>query len=67
MLVKAYFMAGIHPAREAKTLTQTDCQRLCECIHTVLQAALKQGGTTLRDYYHSDGKPGYFSQKFASI
>jgi len=29
----------------------------------VLSAAIKIGGTTLRDYRNADGSPGYFRQK----
>jgi formamidopyrimidine-DNA glycosylase len=28
-----------------------------------LQAAIRAGGTTLRDYVGTDGNPGYFRQK----
>lgn len=32
-------------------------------IKQVLQVAIKQGGTTLKDFTQSDGKPGYFAQE----
>ena len=31
----------------------------------VLAAAIKQGGTTLKDFVGGDGKPGYFKQELA--
>ena len=44
------------------TLTRTDCDRLVDAIKTVLQAAITQGGTTLRDFTQPDGTHGYFAQ-----
>jgi formamidopyrimidine-DNA glycosylase len=38
---------------------------LVECIKVVLAAAIKQGGTTLKDFVGGDGKPGYFKQELA--
>ena len=32
-------------------------------IKRVLAAAIRAGGTTLRDYVDTDGSPGYFRQK----
>jgi formamidopyrimidine-DNA glycosylase len=34
-----------------------------EAIRAVLQEAICQGGTTLRDYVSADGTPGYFRQE----
>jgi formamidopyrimidine-DNA glycosylase len=31
-------------------------------IKEILDAAIKQGGTTLKDFVGGDGKPGYFQQ-----
>ena len=59
---EALFASAIHPARAATTLTRADCGRLAEAIKTVLQAAIAQGGTTLRDFTQPDGTHGYFAQ-----
>jgi len=37
--------------------------RLATSIRSVLQQAIKAGGTTLRDFYNGDGEPGYFRQQ----
>jgi formamidopyrimidine-DNA glycosylase len=58
---ESLFLAGVHPARAARDLSRDDCQRLVESIQRVLRAAIVQGGTTLRDYRQSDGRPGYFA------
>lgn len=60
---EALFLAGIHPEREANTISQKRYALLAETIKQVLQAAIEVGGTTLRDFQASDGKPGYFKQQ----
>lgn len=59
---EALFRAGILPKRRAGKLTQAECSKLVNAIRTVLNAAIKAGGTSLRDFTRSDGRPGYFSQ-----
>ncbi len=60
---ESLFLANIHPAMPSGQLTITDCERLVESIQQILQSAINQGGTTLKDYVNSDGKPGYFKQQ----
>ena len=60
---EALFRAGISPRRAARRLTQAEALRLSAAIKAVLAAAIKIGGTTLRDYVNADGAPGYFRQK----
>jgi formamidopyrimidine-DNA glycosylase len=60
---EALFQAGIHPTRQAGRVALARMELLTAEIKTVLAAAIKQGGTTLRDYRGGDGKPGYFKQK----
>lgn len=60
---EALFLAGIRPGTAAGRITRERLTRLVQCIREVLQAAIKQGGTTLRDFTASDGKPGYFQQQ----
>lgn len=60
---EALFLAKIHPLTEAQNLSQSQYDALAQAIKQVLQSAITQGGTTLRDFVNSDGKPGYFSQK----
>lgn len=62
---EALFMAGILPTRKAGNISKARMTRLVECIKTVLAAAIKQGGTTLKDFVGGDGKPGYFKQELA--
>lgn len=60
---ESLFMAGIHPKTAAGRISKARYERLVEAIKQVLAAAIKQGGTTLRDFTDSDGKPGYFQQQ----
>ncbi|MDO4643889.1 MAG: bifunctional DNA-formamidopyrimidine glycosylase/DNA-(apurinic or apyrimidinic site) lyase [Cardiobacteriaceae bacterium] len=59
---EALFHSHIHPARCADSLSHAECEKLNRQIKNVLQAAIEQGGTTLRDFLHPDGTHGYFSQ-----
>lgn len=58
---EALFMAGIHPLRSAGRISLNRYQRLVVEIKCVLEAAIKSGGSTLRDFVNSEGKPGYFA------
>jgi formamidopyrimidine-DNA glycosylase len=60
---EALFLAGLRPGRAAGRVSRPRYARLVEAIREVLSAALTQGGTTLRDFVGSDGRPGYFRQQ----
>jgi len=60
---EALFLAKIDPRRAAGNISLARLERLVEYIKVVLAAAIEQGGTTLKDFVGSDGKPGYFKQK----
>jgi formamidopyrimidine-DNA glycosylase len=60
---EALFMAGIKPSLAAGRLSKPRCRALVQAIKTVLNNAIEQGGTTLRDFTASDGNPGYFQQQ----
>jgi formamidopyrimidine-DNA glycosylase len=62
---ESLFMAGILPTRQAGKISLKRYQKLAECIKTVLQQAIDQGGTTLRDFVNEQGNPGYFQQSLA--
>jgi len=62
---EALFAAGIHPSRAAGRISQARYGALADAIQCVLEAAIAQGGTTLRDFTASDGRPGYFRQALA--
>ncbi|WP_206486083.1 bifunctional DNA-formamidopyrimidine glycosylase/DNA-(apurinic or apyrimidinic site) lyase [Thalassotalea sp. G2M2-11] len=60
---EALFKAAILPTSLAGTISESRFNRLTDTIKDVLAAAIKQGGTTLKDFTQSDGKPGYFAQE----
>ena len=60
---EALFRAGINPKRAAGNISKKRYIVLTDAIKTVLAAAIEQGGTTLKDFVGSDGKPGYFKQE----
>ena len=62
---EALHCAGIHPLRAAGRISAERYERLAACIRKVLRAAIRQGGTTLRDFSDGDGRPGYFAQRLA--
>jgi len=60
---EALFAAGIDPRRAAASLKRQEALRLLQSIRTILAEAILAGGTTLKDFRQSDGKPGYFKQQ----
>ncbi|HAF43612.1 MAG TPA: DNA-formamidopyrimidine glycosylase [Gallionellaceae bacterium] len=61
---EALFRAGIKPQLAAGKLSRERCTLLCKTTREVLRAAIKKGGSSLRDYVDSDGKQGYFQQEY---
>ncbi|MFZ2452756.1 MAG: bifunctional DNA-formamidopyrimidine glycosylase/DNA-(apurinic or apyrimidinic site) lyase [Methylovulum miyakonense] len=60
---ESLYMAGILPTRRAGNIALARYEKLAECIREVLQDAIGQGGTTLRNFVNETGKPGYFKQQ----
>ena len=59
---ESLFKTGLHPNREAASIDASTYTQLADNIRQVLDSAITQGGTTLRDYVNPQGKPGYFQQ-----
>ena len=59
---EALFAAGISPLRPAGHITLAECERLAAMIREILAEAIRQGGTTVRDFVGGEGEPGYFQQ-----
>lgn len=60
---EALFRSGIDPRRPAGKIAKQRLSRLVDEIKAVLAEAIQQGGTTLKDFINSEGKPGYFKQE----
>ncbi len=59
---EACFLAGIHPARAAHTLSIEELKRLHAAISEILRKAIKFGGTTFRDFRDAKGGKGNFTE-----
>ncbi|MBM3353466.1 MAG: bifunctional DNA-formamidopyrimidine glycosylase/DNA-(apurinic or apyrimidinic site) lyase [Betaproteobacteria bacterium] len=57
---ESLFLSGISPRRRAGTLSPARCARLVASVKEVLRAAIRAGGSTLRDFVGGDGASGYF-------
>lgn len=57
---EALFRAGIHPQLAANSLSYSSYARLSSIIPAILKEAIAAGGSSLRDYVTTDGKPGGF-------
>ncbi|NOQ64714.1 MAG: bifunctional DNA-formamidopyrimidine glycosylase/DNA-(apurinic or apyrimidinic site) lyase [Methyloprofundus sp.] len=60
------YHVGISPIRAAGNISLKRYQLLSSQIKQTLSLAIEQGGTTLRDFVGSDGKPGYFKQELSA-
>lgn len=68
---EALYRAGLSPRRRAGCLADARgrptarADRLAAAIRDVLADAIAAGGSSLRDYAHTDGSLGYFQHAFA--
>ncbi|MDP1602164.1 MAG: bifunctional DNA-formamidopyrimidine glycosylase/DNA-(apurinic or apyrimidinic site) lyase [Legionella sp.] len=60
---ESLFLAGIHPETPAGSISYERFEILISYIKKVLRQAITAGGTTLKDFYALDGKPGYFANE----
>jgi formamidopyrimidine-DNA glycosylase len=61
---EALWRAGIRPTKPAGKVTGPQLARLVPAIIAVLEASIRDGGSTLRDYARPDGELGYFASSF---
>lgn len=61
---EALFLAGISPLRDSKSLIHSEIVAIVNGIQEILTQAIKAGGSSIRDYVHSDGKKGYFQMQW---
>jgi formamidopyrimidine-DNA glycosylase len=57
---ESLYRAGIDPRRAAGSVSPPRLARLVPAIKATLRAAIRAGGSTLRDYYGCDGAAGDF-------
>ncbi len=61
---EALFGAGIRPGKAGGRITGPASARLVTAIRDVLERAIAEGGSTLRDFVQPGGELGYFSTRF---
>jgi len=61
---ESLFRAGIDPRTAAGKIALKRFERLVPEIRATLEAAIAAGGSSLRDFIHSDGSSGYFQQQY---
>lgn len=61
---ESLFRAGIDPRTSAADIGPRRYARLVPEIRATLEAAIAAGGSSLRDFIHSDGGSGYFQQQY---
>ncbi|MCC6922451.1 MAG: bifunctional DNA-formamidopyrimidine glycosylase/DNA-(apurinic or apyrimidinic site) lyase [Nitrosomonas sp.] len=61
---EALYHAGIHPSVAIGRIGLRRYGKLVREVRTVLQKAIHAGGSSLRDFAHANGNPGYFQQHY---
>ncbi|MEE4245899.1 MAG: bifunctional DNA-formamidopyrimidine glycosylase/DNA-(apurinic or apyrimidinic site) lyase [Kangiellaceae bacterium] len=60
---ESLFDAGIKPQKRSNKVSKKSLERLHGSIQRILAKAISAGGTSLKDFTKTDGKPGYFRQE----
>ncbi len=60
---EALFRARISPGRQAGGVSRKAFALLVQSVQEVLAEAIAAGGTTIRDFMDTEGRPGYFKQE----
>lgn len=61
---ESLFRAGIHPRLPAGRVSAERCARLATAVKQTLRAAIRAGGSSLRDYVGSDGREGAYQNRY---
>jgi len=61
---ESLYHARINPRTQARRLSLARYAALAAAIKSTLKQALAAGGSSLRDFVHSDGSSGYFQQQY---
>lgn len=60
---EALFLSGINPFKSSSEVVITEAESLVSNIKKVLIEAIRQGGTTLKDYRSANDELGYFQRR----
>lgn len=58
------FLCKIKPTRLAMKLSLKDCENIIRYTRAVLEQAIKEGGSSIRDYKRTNGESGKFQELF---
>ncbi|TDG00859.1 DNA-formamidopyrimidine glycosylase [Paenibacillus piri] len=61
---ESLYMAGIHPEREADSLSRRELAALYEAIVRTLKEAVAAGGSSIKSYVNGQGEIGLFQHQF---
>ena len=61
---EALFLAGMDPKTVAGEISKARYDTLIQAIKKTLELAIEAGGSSVRDFVQSDGKPGYFQHQY---
>lgn len=61
---ESLFRARINPRKPANRISKEESKKLALAIKHTLRAAIRAGGSTLRDFVGADGAAGYFQQRY---
>jgi len=61
---ESLFRAGIHPRTKSARVSLERSRKLVVEIKKTLEEAIRAGGSSLRDFVHSDGSTGYAQQNY---
>ena len=64
---ESLFAAGIHPARQAGTITEEETAKLLAAARDVMTRSIESGGSTMATYVKADGTKGDYLEKFAQV
>tara|TARA_X000001036_G_scaffold423763_1_gene448086 strand:- start:399 stop:1043 length:645 start_codon:yes stop_codon:yes gene_type:complete len=60
--LEVLWLSGISPFRRANQISKREVESLTTSIRSILVAAIKAGGTSLKDFRQVGGEIGYFQQ-----
>ena len=58
------YFSGINPTKLVNNLNHEEIKKILSYTGKILKQSIKLGGSSIKDFEHSDGKQGKFQQKF---
>ena len=64
---EALYLAGVHPARKAGSLSLEEASDLLAAACRVMEKSIEAGGSTMRNYVQADGSRGNYLDLFVKV